>query len=141
MLTIESKCLLTEKRGCSKSKSFFYTLFWGFRKIVQNGQTEQKQGNALLLVPKGVHRYVESRSLFISQSKYLILEICFQTNFFICFSLPFTIMCLYLYHYIGIFFALCALCILPQVFFSIIMYTFLLCRIIYFLRWRNPLFL
>jgi len=32
-----------EKRACSKIKSFCYKLFlWGWRKIVQNGQTEPK---------------------------------------------------------------------------------------------------
>ena len=52
--------------GVAKRFRFATPSFRGFRKIVQNGQTEQKQGKALLLVPEGVHRYIERRSLFIA---------------------------------------------------------------------------
>ena len=43
--------------------AFCCTLFWDFRKIVQNGQTEPKHSFG---EPEGVQRYAERRSLFIA---------------------------------------------------------------------------
>ena len=65
-ICLNKNFIFTEKEGVAKRKRFSTPSFRGFRKIVQNGQTEQKQGKALLLVPEGVHRYIERRSLFIA---------------------------------------------------------------------------
>ena len=61
-------------------------LLWGGRKIVQIGQTEQKQGNTLLLVTRRRTK-VRREAKFVQNTRLFIIEIRCLTDFFLKFCI------------------------------------------------------
>jgi len=53
---VERIFMINKRNGYIKTNCFDIAIFEGVRKIVQNGQTEQKQGFTCFWLPKGVRR-------------------------------------------------------------------------------------
>ena len=70
--------------------SFYRNSRWGFRKIVQNGQTEQKQDRVLAF---GSRRCQAIGEVCSQHKAIFILKIRPKTNFNICFCYFFVIRC------------------------------------------------